>query len=82
MASYELLDAVNLHDVRTTDDVAERLGIDPRDAARQLRKAVSDGLVVEETDLSGTLADENRQYWMLTPEGRELWDELDALNAR
>lgn len=81
MASYELLDAVNLRDVRTTQELAHRLGIEPRDAVRQLREAARAGQVVEETDLSASLADDQRQYWILTPEGRELWNKLDAVRA-
>jgi DNA-binding MarR family transcriptional regulator len=82
MASHELLDAVNLQEVRTTNDVAERLHIDARDAARQLRRAAREGLLIEETNLSASLAEDERQYWMLTHKGRELWDQLDSLRAR
>lgn len=82
MASHELLDAVNPLEVRTTTDVAERLHIDARDAARDLRRAAREGLLIEETDLSASLADDERQYWMLTRDGRELWDQLDSMRAR
>jgi hypothetical protein len=76
---YELLDVVNLRDVRTTAQVAEALSISERDALRQLRLAEAADLVVEEHDESRYVpSDFDRQYWMLTPAGRERWNELDA----
>jgi predicted ArsR family transcriptional regulator len=49
---YELLDAVNLKDVRTTAEVAERLSVEKDDARKQLRAAERQGLVHEDVDES------------------------------
>jgi DNA-binding MarR family transcriptional regulator len=81
-AHYELLDAVNLRDVRTTADVAARLNVDKAEAARQLREAEREGLVFEEFDQSTNMpADFDRQCWFLTKEGWDEWDRLDAEQA-
>jgi hypothetical protein len=80
-ASYELLDAVNLRGVRTTADVAARLKVDEAEARRQLREAEREGLMFEEVDLSASLPDDQRRFWVLTPEGRAVWDRLDAAQS-
>jgi hypothetical protein len=77
-ASYELLDAVNLRDVRTPADVAARLRVDEAEAARQLREAEREWLTFEDVDLSASLPDDQGRFWMLTSEGRAVWDRLDA----
>jgi predicted ArsR family transcriptional regulator len=78
MASYELLSAVNMRDVRTTADVAQALGIAQQEAARQLRAAQQDGLVDEEIDEGRHVpADIERCFWYLTSQGIAEWDRLD-----
>jgi DNA-binding MarR family transcriptional regulator len=65
--------------VRTTADVAAQLGLDEPEAKRRLRALERDGLAECHLDESVNVpADFNREYWMLTSEGRALWDELDA----
>ena len=77
--TYELLDVVNLKDVRTTAQVAARLGIEEKDAARQLRLLERDGLAQLHIDESVNVPrDFNREYWTLTTEGRAVWERLDA----
>jgi DNA-binding MarR family transcriptional regulator len=72
MASFELLNAVNLKNVRTTGEVAEELGVSVADAERQLGEAQRAGLIIEEEDLSVNVpADFNRQYWRLTEDGHK-----------
>ncbi len=79
VASYELLDAVNTKNIRTTGDVADAVGVDEPEAARQLRDAERAGLVFEERDESINVPpDFNRQVWFLTDAGRAEWDRLDA----
>jgi DNA-binding MarR family transcriptional regulator len=58
--------------------VAARLKVDEGEARRQLREAERDGLVHQDVDLSASLSDDQREFWMLTPEGRAVWDRLDA----
>jgi predicted ArsR family transcriptional regulator len=78
MASYELLNAVNTKDIRTTADVAKAVGISKQEAARQLRAAQQDGLVDEEIDESHRVpADFERCFWYLTSQGIAEWDRLD-----
>lgn len=60
--------------MRTTADVAARLNVDEAEAAQQLREAEREGLVFEDMDLSASLPDDQRRFWMLTPEGGEVWD--------
>ena len=81
-ATFELLDAVNLRDVRTTAEVATRLGVEEREAGGQLREAEREGLVQRDIDLSASLSDDEREFWMLTPEGRAVWDGLDARRSQ
>jgi DNA-binding MarR family transcriptional regulator len=79
MASYELLDAVNTKDIRTTADIAQAMGVSKQEAARQLREAKGDGLVDEEHDESINVPpDFERWFWHLTHAGLAEWDRLDA----
>jgi predicted ArsR family transcriptional regulator len=82
MASYDLLDAINRKGIRTTADVARVLGVDEREARRQIREAVEVGFVAEEYDESVNVPpDFERAFWHLTKAGNNEWDRLDAERA-
>ncbi len=83
MASLELLSAVNLRDVRTVEDVASELGVDPADAATELAAAERDGLVIWEVDESRNVPpDFDRRFVLLTQAGRtELYRLQDAVDS-
>jgi hypothetical protein len=83
MASLELLSAVNLPDVRTVNDVAGALGVDPAEADEELAAAELDGLVVWEVDESRNVPpDFDRRFVLLTQAGHvelyRLQDEVDS----
>ena len=83
VASLELLSAVNLPDVRTVNDVAGELGVDPAEAAEELAAAELDGLVVWEVDESRNVPpDFDRRFVLLTQSGHvelyRLQDEVDS----
>ena len=76
--SYELLDAVNTKDVRTTAHVAVALRVNELEARRQLHAAVREGLICEEQDESVNVPrDFDRQVWRLTEKGYAEWDRVD-----
>lgn len=83
MASLELLSAVNLRDIRTVEDVASKLGVDPADAATELAAAERDGLVIWEVDESRNVPpDFDRRFVLLTQAGRtELYRLQDAVDS-
>jgi DNA-binding MarR family transcriptional regulator len=71
MADLELLEAVDMHDVRTPAHVAAQLHISEADAMSQLRDAEQAGLVgVEEDESLNVPADFQRLFLYLTDDGR------------
>lgn len=65
--------------MRTTADVPSALGVDGAEARRQLREAERDGLAELHMDESVNVsADFEREYWMLTNDGRALRDKMQA----
>jgi DNA-binding MarR family transcriptional regulator len=83
VASLELLSAVNLRDVRTLDDVADELGVDPAEAAEELAAAELEGFVVWEADESRDVPpDFDRRFVLLTQAGHvELYRLQDAVDS-